>query len=251
MAGLYPAIHAVVRRAPSRLSATKGGRVRELAWDRLPNLKHGFVGATWMTGTYDAETDTLFWGVGNPYPAINGDERQGDNLYTASVLALNPETGALKWYYQFTPHDLHDWDGGQTPMVVNTMYRGQPRKLLIQANRNGFFYVFDRTNGQLLLGEKFVDRLNWASGIGKDGRPILLQIADVFVVYINIYETAEAAVVGEEMLLKLCELARQRGQRFSHRRGLQFNTRLFARIGAQRRGYDHLDCHSTSSSSIS
>jgi alcohol dehydrogenase (cytochrome c) len=73
-----------------------------------------------MTGTYDAETDTLFWGVGNPYPAMNGDERQGDNLYTASVLALNPGTGDLKWYYQFTPHDLYDWDAGQTPLNPNT-----------------------------------------------------------------------------------------------------------------------------------
>lgn len=152
----------------------KPGEPGSETWKGTALARYGGGGATWMTGTYDAETDTLFWGVGNPYPAINGDERQGDNLYTAAVLAINPETGGLKWYYQFTPHDLHDWDAGQTPMVVNAMYRGQQRKLLIQANRNGFFYVFDRTNGQLLLGEKFVDRLNWASGIGKDGRPILL-----------------------------------------------------------------------------
>ncbi len=152
----------------------KPGEPGSETWKGTDLARYGGGGATWMTGTYDAETDTLFWGVGNPYPAINGDQRQGDNLYTASVLALNPDTGTLKWYYQFTPHDLHDWDGGQTPMVVDAVYRGQPRKLLIQANRNGFFYVFDRTNGQLLLGEKFVDRLNWASGIGKDGRPILL-----------------------------------------------------------------------------
>jgi alcohol dehydrogenase (cytochrome c) len=131
-----------------------------------------------MTGTYDAQTDTLFWGVGNPYPAMDGDERQGANLYTASVLALNPDTGQLKWYYQFTPHDTHDWDAAQTPMVVNRRFHGQQRKLLIQANRNGFFYVFDRTNGQLLLARKFVDRLNWASGIGQDGRPILLPGAE-------------------------------------------------------------------------
>ncbi|HLX43796.1 MAG TPA: PQQ-binding-like beta-propeller repeat protein [Bryobacteraceae bacterium] len=152
----------------------KPGEPGSETWKGTALARYGGGGATWMTGTYDAETGTLFWGVGNPYPALNGDERQGDNLYTAAVLALNPDTGALKWYYQFTPHDLHDWDAGQTPMVVNATFRGQPRKLLIQANRNGFFYVFDRTNGQLLLGEKFVDRLNWASGIGKDGRPILL-----------------------------------------------------------------------------
>jgi len=131
-----------------------------------------------MTGTYDPETDTLFWGVGNPYPAINGDDRVGDNLYSASVLALKPDAGELKWHYQFTPHDTHDWDAGQTPMVVDTHYRGQDRKLLIQANRNGFIYVFDRTNGELLLAEKFVDKVSWASGIGKDGRPILLPGAE-------------------------------------------------------------------------
>jgi PQQ-dependent dehydrogenase (methanol/ethanol family) len=143
-------------------------------WKGTALASYGGGGATWMTGTYDPETRTIFWGVGNPYPAMNGDERQGDNLYAACVLALKADTGELKWYYQFTPHDLFDWDAGQTPMVVNRRYRGQDRKLLIQANRNGFFYVFDRTNGELLLAEKFVDRLTWASAIGKDGRPILL-----------------------------------------------------------------------------
>ena len=131
-----------------------------------------------MTGTYDSETNTLFWGAGNPYPAINGDDRQGDNLYSASVLALQPDAGKLKRYYQFTPHDTHDWDAGQTPMVVDARYRGTDRKLLIQANRNGFFYVFDRTNGEVLLAQKFVDKVSWASGIGKDGRPILLPGAE-------------------------------------------------------------------------
>ncbi len=135
-------------------------------------------GATWMSGTYDPETRTIFWGVGNPYPAMDGDERQGDNLYSASVVALNPDTGALKWYYQFSPHDTHDWDGEQTPLVLDRVYRGRNRKLLVQANRNGFLYVFDRTNGELLLAEKFVDRLSWASGIGKDGRPVPVPGAD-------------------------------------------------------------------------
>ncbi len=147
-------------------------------WKGTALAEFGGGGATWMTGTYDRDTDTLFWGVGNPYPALDGDQRQGDNLYTASVLALKPESGELKWYYQFNPHDTHDWDAGQTPMVVNRRYRGQDRKLLVQASRNGFLYVFDRTSGQLLLAEKFVDRLNWASGIGKDGRPVLLPGAD-------------------------------------------------------------------------
>jgi len=156
----------------------KPGEPNSETWKgrNLPETKGG--GATWMSGTYDAETRTLFWGVGNPYPSMNGDERQGDNLYSASVVALNPDSGNLKWYYQFTPHDTHDWDGQQTPLVINRVYRGKERKLLVQANRNGFLYVFDRTNGELLMAEKFVDRLNWASGIGKDGRPILIPGAD-------------------------------------------------------------------------
>ena len=152
----------------------KPGEPLSETWEGTALAKHGGGGATWMTGTYDPETDTLFWGTGNPYPSMNGDERGGDNLYTDAVLALAPDTGKLKWYYQFTPHDLYDWDGGQTPMVLNTRYRGRDRKLLVNANRNGFLYVFDRTDGELLLAEKFVDRVTWASGIGDDGRPIVI-----------------------------------------------------------------------------
>lgn len=143
-------------------------------WQGTALAEFGGGGATWMTGTFDPSTNTVFWGAGNPYPALNGDDRKGDNLYSDSLLALDAATGKLKWHYQFTPHDLYDWDAGQTPMIVDRRYRGQDRKLLIQANRNGFFYVFDRTDGKLLLAEKFVDRLTWASGIGKDGRPILI-----------------------------------------------------------------------------
>lgn len=156
----------------------KPGEPNSETWKGKDLGETGGGGATWMSGTYDPETRSLFWGVGNPYPAMNGDERQGDNLYSASVVALDPDTGILKWYYQFTPHDTHDWDGEQTPLVLNRVYRGANRKLLVQANRNGFLYVFDRTNGELLLAEKFVDKLNWASGIGKDGRPILLPRAE-------------------------------------------------------------------------
>ena len=144
------------------------------SWQGTALEKFGGGGGTWMTGTYDAETDLVFWGTGNPYPAMNGDERRGDNLYTSGVVAVEGRTGKLKWHYQFTPHDLYDWDGGQTPLIVNRAYRGRERKLLIEANRNGFFYVFDRTNGELLLAEKFVDKLTWATGIGKDGRPVLI-----------------------------------------------------------------------------
>ena len=130
-------------------------------------------GATWMTGTYDPQLDTLFWPVGNPGPDFDGHEREGDNLYTDSILALDAKTGKLKWYYQFTPHDVHDWDAQEPPVLVDTTWQGQPRKLLLQANRNGFFYVLDRTNGAVVLGKPFLRNLNWAEGIGRDGRPIL------------------------------------------------------------------------------
>ena len=135
-------------------------------------LEHG-CGATWLTGTYDRETDTLVWPIGNPCPDFNGDERTGDNLYTDSVVAFDPQTGKVKWHYQFTPHDLHDWDATETPMLVDLKYHGEPRKLLLQGNRNGFFYVLDRTDGRFLAASPFVKKLTWATGIGADGRPIL------------------------------------------------------------------------------
>ena len=136
-------------------------------------------GATWQTGSYDPETDTLYWATGNPWPNSDDTERAGDNLFTDCVLALDPATGKLKWYYQFTPHDVRDWDATQPNVLVNTTYRGQPRKLLLHADRNGFFYVFDRTDGKLLLAEKFVRRLTWASGIGADGRPVRIPERDL------------------------------------------------------------------------
>ena len=136
-------------------------------------LEHG-CGATWFTGTYDAGSDLLYWPTGNPCPDYNGGERQGDNLYTSSVLALEPASGRLKWFYQFTPHDLHDWDATETPMLVDAVFQGQQRKLMLQGNRNGFFYVLDRLTGKVLLAQPFVKKLTWASGIGPDGRPMLL-----------------------------------------------------------------------------
>ncbi|HEY2013581.1 MAG TPA: PQQ-binding-like beta-propeller repeat protein [Bryobacteraceae bacterium] len=129
---------------------------------------------TWFTGTYDSETDTIFWPTGNPSAEYNGDDRLGDNLYSDCILALDAKTGKLKWHYQTTPHDLWDWDATETPVVIDTAWQGQPRKLLIQANRNGFFYVWDRTDGKLLLAKPFVKNLTWASGIGADGRPVKL-----------------------------------------------------------------------------
>jgi alcohol dehydrogenase (cytochrome c) len=136
-------------------------------------LEHG-CGATWMSGSYDPGLDLLYWSVGNPCPDFNGADRKGDNLYTDSVLALKPETGELKWYFQFTPHDTHDWDADEPLMLVDETFGGKPRKLLVQANRNGFFYVLDRTNGDFLLGTPFVKKSTWASGYTPDGKPILL-----------------------------------------------------------------------------
>ncbi len=135
-------------------------------------IEHGGAVA-WFTGVYDSETDTVFWQAGNPGEDYNGDERVGDNLYSDCILALDAKTGKLKWHYQTTPHDLWDWDTTETPVVINANWEGKPRKLLVQGNRNGFFYVFDRTNGKLLLAKQFIKELTWASGIGPDGRPIL------------------------------------------------------------------------------
>ena len=130
-------------------------------------------GASWMTGTYDPQLDLVYWPTGNPGLDYNGDDRLGDNLYSDSVLALEAKTGKLRWYFQFTPHDIHDWDAQEPPVLVDTQWQGQPRKLLLQANRNGFFYVLDRTNGQFLLGKQFLKKLNWAKGLDSKGRPIL------------------------------------------------------------------------------
>ena len=132
-------------------------------------------GATWTTGSADTDAGVLYWPVGNPHPDTDGDRRLGSNLYTNSDLALDIKTGKLLWYFQYTPHDLHDWDANQPIVLVNTRWKGQDRKLLLHANRNGFFYVLDRTNGKLLLATRMVDTLNWASGIDqKTGVPNLL-----------------------------------------------------------------------------
>src|SRR5688572_28060100 len=128
--------------------------------------------STWLTGSYDPSTDTLYWATGNPWPNSDDRERGGDNLFTDCVLALDPATGKLKWYYQFTPHDLRDWDATEPNVLVDAKFRGQDRKLLLHADRNGFFYVFDRTTGERLVSEPFIRKLTWASGIGADGRPV-------------------------------------------------------------------------------
>lgn len=126
---------------------------------------------TWMTGTYDPDLNLLYWGTGNPNPVLAGEGRPGDNLYTCSIVALNPDTGKLAWYFQPSPHDVHDWDAVETPVVFNAEFNGVERKLLVQASRNGFFFVLDRATGEHLVTAPFID-VNWASGIDSRGRPI-------------------------------------------------------------------------------
>ncbi len=130
-------------------------------------------GPTWMTGTYDPQLNLLYWGVGNPGPDLAGDVRRGDNLYTCSLVALDADTGNLKWHYQFTPHDTHDWDANETPMLLDQKWKGHDRKVVVQANRNGFFYMLDRATGEFLMAKSFA-RQNWAKGFDERGRPIVL-----------------------------------------------------------------------------
>ena len=140
-------------------------------WPKDPDaLLHG-GGMTWMTGTYDPDLNLLYWGTGNPNPVLAGDARLGDNLYTCSIVALNPDTGKLAWYFQPSPHDVHDWDAVETPVLFDAEFNGKPRKLLAQASRNGFFFLLDRTNGQHLVTAPFIDQ-TWAKGIDSRGRPI-------------------------------------------------------------------------------
>jgi len=140
-------------------------------WPNDPDaILHG-GGMTWMTGTYDPELNLLYWGTGNPNPVLAGEGRAGDNLFTCSIVALNPDTGKLVWYFQPSPHDVHDWDAVETPVLFDAEFKGKQRKLLAQASRNGFFFLLDRTNGQHLVTAPFIDQ-TWASGVDSRGRPI-------------------------------------------------------------------------------
>jgi len=131
-------------------------------------------GPTWVTGSYDPELDLLYWGVGNPAPVYNGEARPGDNLFTNSVIALRASTGELAWHFQFTPHDEHDWDSNQTPILADIVIEGVSRKVICWANRNGFYYVLDRISGEFLVGAPFVEQ-NWAEGLDSAGRPISIK----------------------------------------------------------------------------
>lgn len=134
-----------------------------------PNATTG--GTTWMTGTYDPELNLLYWGTGNPTPVLNGATRPGDNPWTCSIVALNPDTGKLVWGFVASPHDTHDWDAVETPVLVDADFQGKPRKMLMQSSRNGYFFVLDRTNGKSLLTAPF-GPINWSLGVDREGRPI-------------------------------------------------------------------------------
>ena len=126
---------------------------------------------TWVTGSYDSELNLIVWGTGNPSPDWNGDDREGDNLYSDSAIALDADTGELKWHFQFVPHDVHDWDAVQVPVLVDGDWEGRPRRLVYWAHRGGFYYVLDRTTGQFLFGTPFA-KVTWASGLDENGQPI-------------------------------------------------------------------------------
>jgi alcohol dehydrogenase (cytochrome c) len=129
-------------------------------------------GATWVTGAYDPELKLVYWGVGNPGPDWNGDARAGDNLYTCSFVALDADTGKLRWYFQFSPHETHDWDAAHVPVLLNARIRGKERKLIVNANRNAFYYVLDRETGEFLSGRPYAKQ-TWARGLDAKGRPIV------------------------------------------------------------------------------
>jgi alcohol dehydrogenase (cytochrome c) len=139
-------------------------------WEGETNAWEHGGGSIWVTGSYDPDLNLMYWGVGNPGPDWNGDPRPGDNLYTDSVVALDPDSGKLKWHYQFTPHDEFDYDSTQVPVLADLQWQGRPRKVMLWANRNGFWYVLDRATGEFLQGKPFV-RVNWAEGIDEKGRP--------------------------------------------------------------------------------
>jgi alcohol dehydrogenase (cytochrome c) len=132
---------------------------------------HG-TGQPWMPGTYDPELNLYYFGTGNPNPVMAEKSRKGDNLYTCTIVAINPDTGKMVWYYQVSPHDVHDWDASETPVLIDGVIDGKPRKLLAQASRNGYYFLLDRTNGEHIVTKAFIDTLNWTKGLNAKGQPI-------------------------------------------------------------------------------
>ncbi len=148
--------------------------------------------ATWMTGSYDPVLNLIYWGTGNPAPNSNGDDRAGDNLYSDCLLAIDADTSGLRWHYQFTPHDVWSWDAAQVPVLVDAPFRGKPRKLIVTPNRNGFYYVLDRSNGEFLLAEPFVKQ-TWAERIDEKGRPVVKADAIPSAAGAKVYPSPEGA----------------------------------------------------------
>ena len=142
-------------------------------WGNFPAEMGG--APTWTTGSYDAALNTVYWPTGNPWPDFYGGRRPGDNLYSDSVVALDADTGKMKWHFQFTPHDVWDWDANENLVLVDAVFRGKPRKLLVQANRNGFYYVLDRVTGEFLHARPFVKKLDWTTGLDDKGRPRVIE----------------------------------------------------------------------------
>ncbi len=148
----------------------RAGQAGAETWPNAGAMEHG-GGMTWLPGTYDPELNLLYWGTGNPNPVFAGQSRKGANLWTCSIVALNPDSGKLVWYFQASPHDTHDWDDVETPVLFDGIIDGQPRKLLGQAARNGFFFVLDRTNGKSIVSKPFSGG-DWAQGLDAQGQPI-------------------------------------------------------------------------------
>jgi PQQ-dependent dehydrogenase (methanol/ethanol family) len=202
-----------------RWTVPRQGEPGSETWKGAEPIRGG--GSSWLTGSYDAASDTLYWATGNPWPGGDDRDRPGDNLYTDCVLALDATTGELKWHYQFTPHDLADRDATEPNVLVDRVYRGQPAKLLLHADRNGFFYVLDRTSGAVLLAKPFLRRVDWAAAIGADGRPVVKDPRGCPVDAANWSSTAFSPVTGlyyflalEECVGKPTGYPDQTGQRF-------------------------------------
>lgn len=155
------------------------------------SFQHG-GGSTWVTGSYDPELNLLYWGTGNPAPDWNDDSRPGDNLYTCSLIALDATTGKIKWHFQFTPHDVHDWDATEIPVLFDGEFNGRNRKVVSMANRNGFYYVLDRQTGEFLKAEAYAKQ-TWADGLDAKGRPYARREADPKVEGTLVYPTITGA----------------------------------------------------------
>ena len=148
----------------------RGGEAGANTWPDEDSMAHG-GGMPWIPGTYDPELNLYYFGTGNPQPVLAGHSREGDNLYTCTIVALNPNTGKMVWHYQVTQHDTHDWDAAQTPILIDGEFNGRPRKMVAQASRNGHYFLLDRATGEHLLTTKYLDHLNWTKGINAKGQP--------------------------------------------------------------------------------